>query len=151
MRGMRSILLGLVTAALLVGCALVADAEAEIRFNASLHAPGVSVQIGNAPPGYRVYGSGYLPVRRLSAYRIARMDRQIARRLAWYTGVSSRKLIRLRAKGYDWFEIGHWLRLPQPVVRAAFAKRSWDRFIHGRQRLAGTPRRGRHRVACYVD
>jgi hypothetical protein len=43
----------------------------------------------------------------------------------------------LRNTGYSWFEIGHWLRLPQPVVRAAMGTGSWNRFIRGERRLAG--------------
>jgi hypothetical protein len=131
---------------------IVQDAEAEVRFNAALHTPNMSVHIGNTPAGY--YGSyrvGHLPMRRNQNYRIVKLDRQIARRLARYTGVPVRELTRLRAYGYNWLEIGCWLRLPNRVVRAAFNQQSWNRFLHEGRRLAGhgTGRHEHRRVIVY--
>jgi len=152
MKRMRMSLLALAALALLAGPALVRDAEAEVRFNATLHTPNMSVRIGNMPSGrYVSYRAGHLPIRRNRHYKIIKRDRQIARRLARYTGVPSAELIRLRAYGYNWLEIGRWLRLPNRVVRAAFNQRSWNRFTHGGRWLAGhgNDRHEHRRVIVY--
>jgi len=138
MKRMRMNSAALAVMILLAVLILVQDAEAEVRINAVLHTPNMSVRIGNTPTGY--YGSyrvGYLPIRSNQNYRIVKLDRQIARRLARYTGVPVRELARLRAYGYNWLEIGRWLRLPNRVVRAAFNQRSWNSFLHEGRRLAG--------------
>ena len=152
MNRMRMSLLAFAALALLVGPGLVRDAEAEVRFNATLHKPNMSIRIGNIPSGR--YGSnraGYLPIRGNRHCNIVKRDRQIAGRLARYTGVPTRELIRLRASGYDWLEIGRWLRLPNRVVRAAFSKRSWSLFVQEGRRFAGhgTDRPERRRVIVY--
>lgn len=152
MERMRISLLALAALALLVGPALVRDAEAEVRFNATLHTPNMSVRIGNVPSGrYGSYRAGHLPIRRDRHYKILKRDKQIARRLARYTGAASAELIRLRAFGYNWLEIGRWLRLPDRVVRAAFNQRSWNRFVHEGRRLVGhgAGRHGHNRVIVY--
>ena len=107
MRRMKKSVMAVAALALLATLAAVQDAEAEILISAAIRTPGLSVRIGNAPAG--PYGSirvGHLPVRRNMHYRVLERDRLIAGRLAWYTGVSVRELIRLRAYGYNWFEIG---------------------------------------------
>ena len=140
MKRLRTSLLAVAALALLVTMALVRDAEAEVRFSAALRTPTVSVRIGNAHRGpYGHVRIGRLPVRPRRHYRIVKHDRRVARRLARYTGVHFRELIRLRAYGYTWFEIGRWLRLPRRVVRAAFNKHSWKRFTRGGGRLARRP------------
>ena len=135
MRRMKKSVMAVAALALLATLAAVQDAEAEILISAAIRTPGLSVRIGNAPAG--PYGSirvGHLPVRRNMHYRVLERDRLIAGRLAWYTGVSVRELIRLRAYGYNWFEIGAWLRLPKAVVQASFSQKRWGRFTRG---LAG--------------
>jgi hypothetical protein len=126
----RKSLLALMILFLLMGPGIVRDAEAEIRVNATLHTPNISVRVGNMPAGhYRSYARGHLPVRRVRMYMITMRDRKIARRLAWCAGVPVRELLRLRRRGYHWFEIGRWLRLPRRLVRAAMHQRSWRRYL----------------------
>jgi hypothetical protein len=128
----RMSLLSLLALALLVLAlpGIVQDAEAVIRVSASLHTPNVRVRVGNTSYSrYRHARVVRVPVRRRMYYRIAKHDWRIAQRLAWYTGVPAKKLIRLRRHGYRWFEIGRWLDLPRPVVQAAMHKRSWKRFL----------------------
>jgi hypothetical protein len=144
MKRMKKSSMAIAALALLAALMIVRDAEAEIRVSAALHTPGLSVRIGNTPAG--PYGSirvGHLPVRANMHYRIAKRDRLIADRLGWYTGVPARELIRLRAYGYNWFEIGAWLRLPKAIVQASFSHKKWNRFTCGGRNLAGNGR-GRH-------
>ena len=153
MKRMRMNLLILIGLALLVIPCIVQGAEAEIRFNAALRTPNVSVRIGNTPIGpYRLYRGGYLPIRMLQRYRIRERDQRIALRLSRYTGVPVRELIRLRRRGYTWIEIGRWLRLPPPVVSAAMNQKSWKRFLREERMYArhGANRRSR-RGAIYFD
>lgn len=154
MKRMNKSLMAIAALALIATPLLVGDAEAEteVRFNAILRTPNMSVRIGNVPAGrYGGYRVGHLPVRPRRQYRIIKRDRQIAGRLAWYTGVPVRELVRLRTHGYNWLEIGRWLRLPRRVVRAAFNQRSWKRFTHGGRRLAGhgADRYEHHEVIVY--
>ncbi|HER42938.1 MAG TPA: hypothetical protein ENO08_00575 [Candidatus Eisenbacteria bacterium] len=138
MNRMKKSLTAVAALALLATIGIARDAEAEIRVSAALHTPGLSVRIGNAPAG--PYGSirvGHLPVRANMRYRIVERDRLIAGRLAWYTGVPVRELVRLRAYGYTWFEIGAWLRLPKAVVQASFNHNKWSRFTRGGGKFAG--------------
>jgi hypothetical protein len=153
MRKTRMSLLGLIVPTLLVGSGIAQDAKAEIRFDATLRTPNVRVRIGNLPPShYRSYKGGYLPVRRQMHYRITKHDRAVARRLARYTGVPAGELIQLKRYGYSWLEIGRWLYLPRPVVRAAMNQRSWKRFLVMERRHAryGPYRSKVHRI-IYFD
>jgi hypothetical protein len=129
------------------------DAAAEIRVNATLHTPHMSVGIGNIPCGrHPRYAPAPLPIRGRRLRMVYRHDRAIARRLARYTGVPARRLIRLRRFGYTWFEIGRWLDLPRRVVSAAMHQRSWNRFLHRRLRHARRGiRRGRGRRIGYYE
>ena len=130
MRRMRRNLMSIMAMALLIGPGLVQDADAQIRFKAALHTPNVHIRVGNGYYGpYRRGRIRHLPIRRRRVYRINERDRNIARRLAWYSGVQMRELIRLRSYGYNWFEIGRWIDLPRPVVNAAMNQRSWKRFL----------------------
>jgi hypothetical protein len=150
-RKMKSVM-AIAALALLATLVVAQDAMAEIRINAALHTPGLSVRIGNAPTG--PYGSirvRHLPIRRNMHRRIVKRDRLIAGRLAWYTGVPERELIRLRAYGYNWFEIGAYFRLPKVVIRAAFNQRKWSRFTRDGRCLAGhgAGRYGKKKVIVY--
>ncbi len=139
MRRMQMSLLSVVALILLV---VPGIAEAGIRFNATLFTPDMHISIGNKPSGqYRSYRTGHLQIRRHRHYKVGRRDREIARRLAWYTGVPLRDVIRLKRLGYQWFEIGRWLRVRRPVIRAAMNQRSWNRFLYGDRRP------GRRRIA----
>jgi hypothetical protein len=137
MKRMQMSIMSLMALVLLVGFGIVQGAEAAIRFNATLHTPNVRVFIGNTPYGhYQGYMKGHIPIRVPRHYKVTERDRAIASRLARYTGVPARELIQLRSRGYHWFEIGRWLHLPRPVVRAAMHHRSWVRFLR-EERLAG--------------
>jgi len=125
-------------------------AGAEIRVAASVNAPGVSVHVGTVPSGYyTIERYRRMPEHRYMYYEITRQDRMIARRVSWYTGVPLGELLRLRRDGYGWFEIGNWLHMPRPVVRAAMGQRSWDRFLLDQRRLERIYGRQKQRVTYY--
>jgi len=143
---------GLAALALFAAPVLVQDVLAEVVFSATVRTPDIAVSIGNVPTVYGgSYRVGHLPVRGYLHYRILERDRLIAGRLSWYTGVPAGELVRLRARGYSWFEIGRWLRLPKTVVQASFSERKWSRFAHAVRYPAGHgPARGKpHRVIVY--
>jgi len=151
----RMSLLSLMALALLVLAlpGIARDAEAVITVRASLHTPNVRVGVGNTSYSrYRHARVVRIPVRRRTYYRIAKHDLRIAQRLAWYTGVPAKKLIRLRRNGYRWFEIGRWLDLPRPVVQAAMHKKSWNRFLRTGLVDGHSPRRNKKiRIVTYYD
>jgi hypothetical protein len=66
--------------------------------------------------------------------QMTRQDRQIAKRLAKYTGVSKRHLLKLRARGFRWSEIGRLYEMPRGLVRAAQSTRSWREFNRPRHK-----------------
>jgi hypothetical protein len=134
--------------------AIAMQAEAGIRVSASVNTPGARIHACNDPSCYHhIDLERRMPARRYDyyEYEVTRRDRKIARRLAWYTGVRKNRLLRMRRRGYHWFEIGRALRVPRPVVRAAFNQRSWNRFLHHEYRHAGRRKRCRHgdRVTYY--
>jgi hypothetical protein len=125
--------------------AIALQAEAGIRVSASVNTPGARIHACNDPSCYyRIDLDRRMPARRHMYYEVTRRDRKIARRLEWYTGVRKRRLLRMRRRGYHWFEIGRALHLPRPVVRAAFSQRSWNRFLHHEFRHAGRRKSCRH-------
>jgi len=137
MKKMRMTLMSLATLALLIGAVIAQDADAQIRVDATLHTPNVRVRISSTPSDhYRSSKKRQLPVRMHKHVKISKRDRKIARRLARYTGVPSRELIQLRRQGYGWFQIGRWVQLPRPMVRAAMHEQSWNRFLRQQRRLA---------------
>jgi hypothetical protein len=154
MKRMRVSFLSLLVVALIVGSGIVKDAEAEVRFDVTMRTPNVRVRIGNTHPGYfRTVRVRRLPIHGRRFYRISKKDRRVAHRLAMYTGVSERELLRLRRYGYQWFEIGRWLHLSRPVVRAAMHRGTWKRFLREERMLARhgyAPYEGRV-VVYYVD
>jgi len=132
------------------------DTRAGIRVAATIRTPEVRLHIDNGPScNYRSYYGREvrrLPDRRYMRYDITRRDRMIARRIAWYTNVPLRDLVRIRRDGYSWFEIGRWLHMPRPVVRAAMNQRSWDRFLREERRHAKRHGKRKHKhVASYYD
>jgi hypothetical protein len=130
--------MGLAVLVLILGIGGIADAQAGIRIKATWHTPDVRVQIKGPSSGHHhPYRWGRLPARHHSYFRVSERDRKIARRLAWYTDVPARELIRLRRHGYRWAEIGRWLELPRPVVRAAMHRQSWQRFLRQQRHLTG--------------
>jgi len=151
---MKKTLVSLTTIAALtfaVGIGIATDARAEIRIAATVHTPNVSVRAGYGNPSgyYDVRPYRRLPSRRYMGYELGRRDRMIARRMTWYTGVRIGELMRLRRHGYNWFEIGRWLHMPRPVVRAAMHQKSWDRFLRAERRHAKRHGRHRDRVTYY--
>ena len=136
--------------ALAVVTGLMTDARAGIRVAATFHTPNVRIHASNDPSCYYCIDQDRrIPVRRYMRYEITRRDRMIARRMTWYTGVRYGELLRLRRRGYNWFEIGRWLHMPRPVVRAAMHRKSWDRFLHEDWRQARRHGKRRHRVTYY--
>lgn len=154
MKRMRVSFLSLLVVALVVGSGIVQDAEAEVRFDVTMRTPNVRVRVGNTHPvPYRTVRVRRLPIHGRRLFRISKQDQRIASRLAMYTGVPERELLRLRRYGYQWLEIGRWLHLPRPVIRAAMNKGTWKRFIREERLLAGrgyAPYDGRV-VVYYID
>jgi hypothetical protein len=147
MSKIRMSILSLITLALLTGQATVTDADAKVRVKVTLQTPDARVRISNTSSSHqRIYKTRHLPVRVNIHYRINQQDREIARRLGRYADVPPRELMQLRRQGYRWPEIGRWLYLPRPVVRAAMHQQSWNRFLREERRLASCdhdPYRGR--------
>lgn len=157
MRATRKRLAILAAAVFTAGVFMAADGAAQVLFDARVRTPVVSIRVGNALVGYRPAG----PIRPLPyrgrMNRAIRHDVQVARRLAWYTGMPRGELLRYRRYGYTWYEIGQWLYVPGRVVRAAMSDRGWDRFLHaggyhamydggrGRGRRGDDRHRDRHR------
>lgn len=154
MKRTHIVMLSLITLIILIGIGATHDAAAEVRVGAVLGTPAMKIRIGTAPSCVR---TGCVrvppPMRSNVRFRIGVRDRRIARRLARYTGVPTRELLRIRRRGYRWMEIGRWLRLPRQVVRAAMSQRSWNRFLRRRlirARRGGRLRRG-YRLIMYDD
>ncbi|MDD3642708.1 MAG: hypothetical protein PHQ19_04500 [Candidatus Krumholzibacteria bacterium] len=130
MRTKRMDLLVLVAMIFAAGALIATDVAAEVRFDATVRTPVMSIRIGNAYVGYRPVGRiRPLPVRG-PIRRAVRFDIQVAHRLAWYTGMPQGELLKYRRYGYSWHEIGQWLSVPGRVVRAAMSERGWNRFLH---------------------
>jgi len=137
MKKMQTIILSLIALALLVGHGIVQDANAGVRVKATLGTPNVRIRVSNTSSNhYGLYPRRHLPIRIYKHHMITKQDRTIARRLSRYTGVPSRALIQFRSQGYRWAEIGRWLQLPRPVVRAAMHQRSWNRFLREERQFA---------------
>jgi hypothetical protein len=148
-------LLGLVALALAAGILTVQDAQAKVRVKATLRTPNVRVDFGNGSScRFHNCTIRHMPIPVNHRYfKIGRRDRTIAVRLARYTGVPSRDLLRLRRHGFRWFEIGRFLHLPRPVVRAAMNHRTWKRFLREQRWIArhGNDRRRVRGVAHSYD
>jgi hypothetical protein len=147
-------LLSLIALVLIVGPGRATDADAGIRVDATLRTPNTRVHISNtSSQHFQSYFAKNHRIRTYRHYRIGEQDRKMARRLAWYTGVPARELIYLKRRGYRWFEIGRWLHVPRPVVRAAMSDRSWRRFVRAERRHAkfGDERHRWRRVEYSVD
>ena len=104
----------------------------DVRIRAKFRTPQVRVDVN--------LGTRYVTVRNnllhrdQRSLRLSRLDRQIAKRLASYTGMSKHRLLKYRANGYRWSEIGRWLDLPRRVVRAARSAESWREFLRPHHR-----------------
>ncbi|MBN1164497.1 MAG: hypothetical protein JXB45_07955 [Candidatus Krumholzibacteriota bacterium] len=130
-------LISFIILALLVVSGIAREAEAETRISATLRVPNLSVRIGNTSlERYQFRARAQLPARRYREVRIIKQDRDIALRLARYAGVPYRTLIQIRRRGYSWFEIGSYLRLPRTVVSAAMHQQTWKHFLLEERRIA---------------
>jgi hypothetical protein len=132
---------------------LIADARAGVRVDVAVNTPNVRIHAGNDPSCHycidqdrRIQNRRY---NRYEAFELTRRDRMIARHMTWYTGVRLGEVIRLRRHGYNWFEIGQYLHMPRPIVRAAMNQKSWDRFLHQQRRHAKRHGKSRDRVTYY--
>ena len=129
MRTARMTLLSLIALALLIGPGAIRNAEAGIRVRATVRTPVVRIQVGSRPAYHSCnYRCDHQPNRYRTADLITRRDRRIAKRLAWYTGLPTREVLRLKRMGYGWREIGRWLDVPPRVVSASLESRSWKRY-----------------------
>jgi hypothetical protein len=143
MKTTRMNIAALTALTLLLGFGLVDEAEAKIRVKATLRTPNVGVVFDNGRSDCRIGRPLPLPDRHYRNVRISKRDKRIAKRLAYYTGVSKRELIQAKRMGYSWNEIGRWLDVPRRVVKAAKSARRWERFLRYERRMAKN--RGHHR------
>lgn len=136
------ILISLVAVAVSLGTA--APASAGIRVDARVRTPNVDIRVGNYPgPQVHPRYEGPRPHHeRVRHYRLGRRDRQVAQRLAWWSGVPRRVLLAERADGWQWKQIGRWYDIHPRVVRAARNHRSWQHFVE-RHDYAHHGKRGR--------
>ena len=135
MKTLRNTIISLPVLALLLALGPAGEAQAGVRFKASLRTPHARIVVDN---GAFHHVRGYrrpLPVRYHQEFRITKKDRRIARRLARYTGVPKRELIQLKKMGYSWNEIGRWLGVSRKAVRAARSQASWERFLNRHHRV----------------
>ena len=129
---------------------LMTDARAGVRVAASVHTPNVSIHAGSNPScNFCIDQGRRIQSRRYMGYEITRRDRMIARRMTWYSGVRLGEVLRLRRHGYNWFEIGHMLHMPRPVVRAAMNQKSWNRFLREERMQAKRHGKRKDRVTYY--
>ena len=157
MKTTKTYLLSLIALALLIGPGAIRNAEAGIRVSATLRTPNVRVRLNNSPVchtcNYRCDYRNHRVHRDLMVHRITKRDKRIAKRLAWYTGLPTREVLRLKRMGYDWRQIGRWLDVPPRVVRASLESRDWKRYRDGdHHRHAsnrGRVRRSDHRLTYY--
>ena len=139
MKRVRMSMLGLI--AFFAVIATFQTARADVRVKATLTTPTVRVHVGNTSEGFyrgEVVGRRHdrFNDRFHNHYRLDRRDRNVSVRLARYTGVPSYDLIDMRRHGYRWVEIGRWLDLPRPAIRAAFNQRTWQRFLRDQRHMA---------------
>jgi len=129
--------MSLIVFVMIVGPVIALDAEAGVRFDATLRADNMRVRVGNIRSDYyRIHKRRPpMPTRRNRLFAIGRQDSRIAYRIGQYVGIPARELVQLRRYGYSWMEIGRWLELPRPAVRAAMHKKSWKRFLRKEQRM----------------
>lgn len=127
----RNLLTLSVLTLLLLGAA---NASAQVRVRARINTPYGSVRVSNTHTGR------YQMPRRHLEYRVSRHDKKMAKRLARYSGVAKRQILRLRRQGYTWHEIGRWLDVSPRVVRAARHQGSWRRFLNHERRYASCNR-----------
>lgn len=132
MKTMRTSIPILAAAALILMALAPRPAEAGIRVSATLSTPHVGIHLSTGHPD-RCPGCvrAPLPVRRYAALKLAKHDRQVAERLADFTGVRKQELLRLRRHGYSWLEIGLHLGLSRQAVNASFTARTWQRYLNG--------------------
>lgn len=129
---MRIAILSLMTPALLAVPGIAEKAKADVRVKATIKTPAVRIHVTNRPS--RHYVERRRPIRVATVYRVTGRDRVIARRLQTYSGVPARRMILMKRRGLNWFQIGNRLRIPQYVVRAAVHTRSWKRFMLAERR-----------------
>lgn len=130
---------GILSLALLIATFSADRADAGLRVRADVRVPGGVIRLQTTGEPVRLIQRLPAPNGRRVVMRAeaSRHDRQVARRLARYTGVERGELLRLRRLGYDWIEIGLWLELPRRAVRAAQHDASWERYlrsVHRRDR-----------------
>jgi len=123
---------------IILGTLVASQARAEIRVNARVRVPGGVIQIDNGV--HRHHVGRPTVIRELN-----RQDRKIARRLARYTGVAKRDILRLRRVGYRWNEIGRWLELSRRTMQAAKHADTWARFMKRQKRLS------RYRLPAHLE
>lgn len=131
MKAMKNI--SLVTLVLLISLGAADQAQARIRVKATLRTPNVQVSVDNGAYNHSPRYRQALPARYHQKVRISKRDKNVAKRLARYTGTPKRELIQLRKQGYSWREIGRWLGISRKVVRAAKTQASWRHFLNHRR------------------
>ncbi|MBN2070117.1 MAG: hypothetical protein JW814_01570 [Candidatus Krumholzibacteriota bacterium] len=148
MRRLLTGLAGMIVAFFIVIPLLAEDTAAQVRFNAVLKTPDIQIRAGNDSYRHRgnvrIYHGQIRPGRSAPAVY---EDRKIAFRLAAWSGIRERKLIRMRRHGYRWAQIGRFYNIPPGVVRAAMDQRQWNRFLEKEMRITGNSHGRGRRVA----
>ena len=123
-------LIGLTVLSLTLLGAPAANAQTKVRVQAKVQTPVGVIHVSNTP-SVRYRELPPRPVLPSPRYvvKITAQDRQIARRLARYTGAEKQRLLNLKREGYTWVQIGQWLDLSPRAVRAAHSQVAWNRFL----------------------
>ena len=125
MKEMRMNLLGAAALTLLLITLVAHYAKAETPGDRIWRISGDTAYLaGTSDRGVRTRVHTVRAVRRLTV-----QDHQVAARLATYTSVRERRLLRMRRLGHSWTEIARRLDLSPRVVNAAQDALSWHRFL----------------------
>lgn len=138
---LKSMALGALALAALVAVdgGQMSPARADVRVQARLQLPNLTVHYDNAPRHRRVVHRTYRPF----VYRVTAEDRAIARHLARRTGHRTIILLDLRARGLSWHQIGRRLDIPRGLVRVATQRGPGIRVWSGDGHCADQGDRGR--------
>ncbi len=134
MKKMRMTLLGVSAAALLGSIMVPATVDAKTRVHVAVKTPHVKVGVTNTSRHLDNRG-GFHPVR---TYDVGNRNRAIALRLASYTGVSPKVMLRLKRRGFNWVQIGRRIGISRQVVKAAMYPHTWKRFLRLERQRCGT-------------
>ncbi len=146
---------GILALVLLLGTLAAERADAGLQVRARVRIPGGVIQVQTPGQPVRMIHRVTTPAprhRHVHA-QVTRHDRQVAGRLARFTGVEKSELLRLRRLGYGWTEIGLWLELPRRAMVAVQDADTWSRYQRSSRRLGQDrlPAHGPNGGHCVVE